>query len=313
MDLDSGLLRAFVAVADELHFGRAAEQLFISQQGLSKRVSRLESLLGSRLLIRDTRGVALTGAGERLLPCARQAVDAMDAAVASVTHVDGLSVDVLDEHLSMLPRLRALAAARPDLQLSATMRHGDDALEVLRRGDADVALGRPGQLPTPWPSDIRGRPVFMEPIQLLAPAGHRSAQESVTMAQLVGEPLWFPSRTAPAEWTDLLDELVATFGLTVDQSEATFGYDHWLERVALGSAPATLVGAAMALPPSVPLARVRITDPIPVFPWWAMWRGRRSTAGVDDVVSALSGDAPVGAVWMPERDLAHMTEHDRTS
>ena len=109
VDLDSTLLRAFVAVAEELHFGHAARDLFISQQALSKRIARLESTLGIRLLDRGRRGVSLTAAGARLLPEARAAVDAVDAAAAVVRPGPGaLTVDVLDEHLAMLPRVRAV-------------------------------------------------------------------------------------------------------------------------------------------------------------------------------------------------------------
>lgn len=308
MDLDSALLRAFVTVADELHFGRAAEALFISQQGLSKRILRLEAILGCTLLDRDRRGVALTDAGRLLLPEARKAVDAVEAAAAVVAQGSlGLSVDVLDEHLSMLSRVRAFADLRPDLALSAVMRHGVDALQTLRKGGVDVALGRPGALAAPWPTDIHGCAVFAEPIELLVPVGHRLDRKTVTMQELVGEPLWFPTASAPAEWTDLLDELVETFQLSVEQSGATFGFAHWLGEVATGSAPATLVGAGMLLPPGLPLTRVSILDPTPVFWWWAMWRGRRPASRMAALIPALVDDsAVVGSVWMPTADRAHL-------
>ena len=71
MDLDLARVRAFVTVADERHFGRAAAALSVSQQGLSKRVARLEAELGVRLLIRNQRKVALTDASSRFLDEAR--------------------------------------------------------------------------------------------------------------------------------------------------------------------------------------------------------------------------------------------------
>ena len=72
MDLDIRLVRYFVAVADELHFGRAATRLYISQPALSKQIRKLESGVGGQLLVRDSRHVALTPRGERFLEDARQ-------------------------------------------------------------------------------------------------------------------------------------------------------------------------------------------------------------------------------------------------
>lgn len=72
MDLDVAQVRAFVRTAEELHFGRAAGTLAISQQALSKRIARLESLLGTELFQRGGNGVRLTEAGQRFLPPARQ-------------------------------------------------------------------------------------------------------------------------------------------------------------------------------------------------------------------------------------------------
>jgi DNA-binding transcriptional LysR family regulator len=71
MDLDLRLVRYFVAVADELHFGRAAEKLYISQPALSKQIRRLEANVGFKLFVRDSRHVELTSHGERFLEDAR--------------------------------------------------------------------------------------------------------------------------------------------------------------------------------------------------------------------------------------------------
>ncbi len=71
MELDLTQVRAFVEVAEQRHFGRAAARLFLTQQALSKRIQRLEQALGEPLLVRATRGVELTEAGQRFLPHAK--------------------------------------------------------------------------------------------------------------------------------------------------------------------------------------------------------------------------------------------------
>src|SRR3954471_9566846 len=81
VDLDTRLLRAFIAVAEELNFTRAAERLFIAQQALSSQIQQLETRLGVRLFDRTTRRVSLTSAGEELLPHAVAALRAWDAGV----------------------------------------------------------------------------------------------------------------------------------------------------------------------------------------------------------------------------------------
>jgi DNA-binding transcriptional LysR family regulator len=95
VDLDVRLLRAFVAVADELSFSRAAERLELAQQGLSAQVRQLEARLGARVFTRTTRRVALTPAGEALLPHAHAALEAIEAGIEAVREVDALAMSEL--------------------------------------------------------------------------------------------------------------------------------------------------------------------------------------------------------------------------
>lgn len=81
--LDPRLLRAFLAVAEELHFTRAAARLYVAQQALSRDIRRLERELGAELFVRTTRQVALTVDGERLLPYARRVLEAQDALLSA--------------------------------------------------------------------------------------------------------------------------------------------------------------------------------------------------------------------------------------
>lgn len=328
MDVDSALLRAFVTVAEELHFHRAADRLFLSQQALSKRIARLEALLGVRLLDRGHQTPALTTAGQRLLPEARQAVDAIDAAIDSATaRPRMITVDVLDEHLAMLPAVRQVARTKPDLAVSVVMRtNAHPMLTMLRHGTADIALGRPGSLDpgdVAWPGDIRGAQVLAEPIRLLVPAGHSLDQpHGVRPEQLTGQPLWFPTVGAPAEWTGLLAEFVDTFHLSVDRTGSTLGYDYWLAQVAEGIAPASFIGAAMALPAGLPASIVPITSPTPVFLWWAMWRRRIPASLAENFLHPLRGALRTTDFrhptdpWVPERDRPYLqdtaAEHSTT-
>ena len=85
MDVHLRDLRYFTAVAEELHFRKAAERLFVSQPVLSRQIARLEQDLKARLFIRDRRSVQLTSAGEALLHRARNLLEDWDAATKEVT------------------------------------------------------------------------------------------------------------------------------------------------------------------------------------------------------------------------------------
>ena len=100
-ELDLRLLRAFVAVAEELHFTRAANRLYVAQQGLSRDIRRLESEVGVSLFVRSTRRVSLTPDGARLLVHARTLLALNDAALRDLSGAARpLLVDVIGEGLT---------------------------------------------------------------------------------------------------------------------------------------------------------------------------------------------------------------------
>jgi epsilon-lactone hydrolase len=105
-------LRAFVAVAEELNFGRAAERLYVSQPALSRQIRGLEQLVGCELLRRSTHSVELTLAGEALLDRSRQLLRDVDQAVAAAIAVGG---ELLGRVARTLDPMRGLLASDPDL------------------------------------------------------------------------------------------------------------------------------------------------------------------------------------------------------
>jgi DNA-binding transcriptional LysR family regulator len=146
VDLDTRLLRAFVAVAEELSFTRAAARLVLTQQALSAQVQQLETRLQVKLFERTTRRVALTPAGELLLAHARAALEALDAGTRALAGARprlrvGLSAT------SMVPlvneTMRLFSQRHPEVQLTVSNAGLDQPAAGLHEGTADVAFVRP--------------------------------------------------------------------------------------------------------------------------------------------------------------------------
>src|SRR3954447_4405822 len=127
VDLDTRLLRAFVTVAEELNFTRAAERLFIAQQALSAQVQQLESRLSVKLFDRTTRRVGLTDAGEQLLPHALATLHALDAGIAELQAAQRAERATLRVGLSgtasapvVGEAMRLFAERHPDVELQVS-------------------------------------------------------------------------------------------------------------------------------------------------------------------------------------------------
>ncbi len=175
-------LRYFVAVAEELHFGRAARRLGIAQPPLSRAIRQLERRLGVTLLERDSRSVALTAAGSVLLREGRAALDAVAAADRrtrragqAATGGPGLVLATKTGASSeLLPKLLGAYAAEPDAVPVEVLLCGIGEQErLLRDGRADVALLH---LPYDSTTGLDTEELITEPQVAILPAGHPLAR-----------------------------------------------------------------------------------------------------------------------------------------
>ncbi|WP_406145228.1 LysR family transcriptional regulator [Streptomyces sp. NBC_01012] len=189
MDLDLRKVRYFVAVADTLHFGRAADELHIAQPVLSRQIRALEKDLGTPLLTRDSHGVALTDAGRQLLTDAGPLLASAHAVRRRVTVAARGSRRMtvgFRAGIAVAPAAQLFAARHPDVLVDVQRIEGDDQAPMLLDGRIDVAYVR---LPIDE-SGLRVAPLYTEPRVAVLPARHELAgREQITEADLVGEPL----------------------------------------------------------------------------------------------------------------------------
>ncbi|MFF4409265.1 LysR family transcriptional regulator [Streptomyces sp. NPDC001262] len=299
MDLDMAQVRAFVRAAEELHFGRAAGTLAISQQALSKRIARLESLLGTELFQRGGSGVGLTEAGERFLTPARQTLAAADAAVAAaVGRKDRpLRVDVWG-HLYAPMRTLAQVAGRDG---EFVMGHGRDLSSVaaaLLHGDIDAAFGR---VHPPLHAGLAHRLVRLEPVDAVLSADHPLAAEpALRPDQLSDSVLWAPSAL---DRLDFLRQFADRFGIRNTATGVNLGLSHFLEDVVGDPRLFSLLPADMPLPHIPGLRAVPLVNPTPLYAWSLLWRIGNGHAGLDRLTAACAAQARQSR-WL-EYDPAH--------
>ncbi len=194
-------LRYFVTVAEELHFGRAAERLHIVQPAVSQQIRRLERALGVSLFSRTTRSVSLTEAGQRFLPPARAVLAAADRAVDSVAEFRpsrslvrlGTS-EGLGDRLDTL--LRSFARLAPSASLELVHAPTRQRLQRVRDGSLDATIVR-GSWPAPA---LDFTPLWTDEVLVALPASHPlAASDVVSFASLASLParLSPPSRNKP--------------------------------------------------------------------------------------------------------------------
>jgi DNA-binding transcriptional LysR family regulator len=194
MDAHIRYLRYFVAVAEELSFTRAAStRLFISQPALSKQIRQLEDSLRAPLFERDRRAVALTAAGQALLPHARQIIEQWDGARRAVADATAAAHATLTVGFQtrigrgLVPAVTAAMEKRlPGWKLLFRQVPWGDPTAGLASGDVDVAIA---WLPVPGNGKFAWKVVATEDRWVALPPGHRLAQaHTIPFAELAGEP-----------------------------------------------------------------------------------------------------------------------------
>ncbi|WAL68848.1 LysR family transcriptional regulator [Amycolatopsis cynarae] len=192
-------LTSFLAVAEELHFGRAARRLGMAQPPLSQQIRNLEKELGVRLFERNTRSVRLTSAGEAFVEPVRRVFDELDTAqrtarAAGQGEAGRVTVGFAgaSSHESLPLLTRAVRAAHPGLELVMKgQTYANVALAGVADGSLDLGFVR---LPVLSPG-VRHRVIDEEEMLCALPADHRLARcERVPLEELAGEPfVTFPA------------------------------------------------------------------------------------------------------------------------
>ncbi|ABE29972.1 bacterial regulatory helix-turn-helix, lysR family protein [Paraburkholderia xenovorans LB400] len=206
--MDLKQLRYFVAVAEELHFGRAAKRLFISQPALSFDIRKFEEQLGVQLLARTNKTVSLTNAGQVLLGEARrlllQASEAERMTVRSAHGLAGrLRIGFVNSMLyrGMPQAVKRFEADYPGVEIVLKEMNTSEQVHAIQRMQIDMGCAHWGN----FPSDVISAPIFSEPFLCCLPAAHPLARKrKVDLQALAQEPFILFPRTVSPHYHDLI-------------------------------------------------------------------------------------------------------------
>ena len=211
--MDLRHLRYFVAVAEELHFTRAAERLGIKQPPLSLQIKQLEQELGAPLFRRLTRGVELTEPGKLLLDEARQILEQVERTKANVRnrargetgHIRVGFAGATYFQPRVVGLIQAYRKCHPDVLLSPVQSNTPHLVEALRNGSVDVAFVRP---PLGDSEGLTIHPLVQESMRIVLPSKHPQARKRfVSLATLAQETIILPPRAISP---GLYDSIIAS-------------------------------------------------------------------------------------------------------
>ena len=265
-------LRYFIAVAEELHFGRAAERLHMSQSPLSRAIRELERDLGVVLFVRTTRRVELTPAGSLLLERTRRALGEIDGAVSDVRHLTRSGDGTL--RLGYGPFggaaasriVKVLQAERPELNPRLVQEATPDSLR--RVGTHELAAAVVMESPAAARRHtVRVDALKDEPLLAALPRSHRYATEpAIPIGEFVAEPVLLPRESVGLMFNTWLQSVMRAHGFEIEHAMtiASAPWDRRLLPVANGEAVAVMV-ADWAGEPGSGLAAVPFDPPL-IFP-----------------------------------------------
>lgn len=200
--IDLRQFRYFLALSEELNFGRAAQRLHISQPPLSRQIRHLEEQLGVELFLRNRSGVVLTEAGLAFVPEVRRTLAQVDKAIAAAKAAHGAGTGqfvvgyttVFDR--SVIPDVGEQLHQRfPQWRMVSKGKHSISLVRDIKNGSMDAAfIGLHTEAP-----GLKVETIFDEPFMVALPAGHRLAgKRLIGFDDLRGEPMfWFERRLNP--------------------------------------------------------------------------------------------------------------------
>ena len=299
--LDLRRLRYFVAVAEELHFGRAAARLYITQPVLSRQVALLEQELGTKLLERSSRNVTLTVPGQQLLEDGRMLLSAAEAArrrcIASAEARPTLTIGFWG-HEWIAPALRGFAAEFPGVDTRLHRIAWDDQIDVIHDGRVDVAF-------VALPVDTRGLELlpFQADQRVAAlPTDHPCADRSeIAIDDLAGDPV-IVQGGATDEWNAFHNVDPRPDGTRPRRGPVANNFQEKLELVAAGAAVSFLPESVARhyIPPGVVYVPVRGIPPIEIC---IAWKPERSSPLVDGFIRAVRSSATTSSTQGPPAAL----------
>lgn len=203
-------LRCFMALAEELHFGRAAQRLAMSQPPLSVAIQQLEASVGARLFDRDSKGVRLTPAGLAFRGHAAGLLERADAACALAREVQAgevgrLRVGFVGSTLynGLSAWLRAFQTSWPRVEVVVVELNSQDQIDALLQDELDLGLVHTDRLPP----TLQSQPLYTEPFLACLPAGHALAGSAeLPLAELSDQPfILFSRRGSPDYHARIVD------------------------------------------------------------------------------------------------------------
>ena len=280
-------LRYFLVLAEELHFGRAARRLSISQPPLSLNIQQLEASIGAKLFTRNSKQVALTAAGLAFVPDARALIDqaAQAASHARDVGAGSLAIGFAGTMLySGLPAiLENFQAQHPLLRLMLKELSSSEQLMELALDRLDIGFVHTTRVPAEL-SQIR---VSSQAFVACLPSGHALApQKRLSLQALQGEPFAVVSRTVSPDYHDRIIAICLEAGF---YPEIRYELRHWLSVVSLVSqgmgvalVPAALSQSAMAGTAFVPL-----DTPTTPYDTHCLWKTSRDHPALTAFVEAV--------------------------
>jgi DNA-binding transcriptional LysR family regulator len=279
---DMWQLRYFIAVAEQLHFGRAAAALHISQPPLSRAIRALEAELGVQLFARSRRRVELTPEGARFLEEARRLTTQLGAAVSALRGMAAgesgrlrIGFVSLADYGVLPGLLKAYKAARPGVALALREMLSPEQAAALAADELDFGLLLP---PVSGAAELEHVVVQRERFVVALPARHRLARprSRIAMASLAGEPfVMVPREIAPGLY-DIVTALAARAGFSLSVAQEAIQMQTVVSLVSSGLGAALVPGSIANLGRRGVVYR-EIADPHPRLDLWLAWR--RGAAG----------------------------------